>query len=235
MTAMLRGIDVNNHKMREGLKDLKPLMKSAQFCICKATGGVSFVDSSCDYYVQQLREMGKPWGFYHFANDNGDRSTAEEEARFFVENCENYFGEGIPILDWEKDGVSTSWANAFLRKVHDLTDVWPWVYSWPWQINGAGIEENCGRWIANYPNVSHPGLDYKLPDMPETEGTVCAWQYASDGRVSGFSGNLDLNVFYGDVDAWNAYARGELETSEDEGKEVDVLENERYTVTIQRK
>lgn len=232
---MLRGIDVNNHKMREGLKDLKPLMKSAQFCICKATGGVSFVDSSCDYYVQQLREMGKPWGFYHFANDNGDRSTAEDEARFFVDNCQNYFGEGIPILDWEQEGVPASWANAFLRKVHDLTGVWPWVYSWPWQINGAGIEKNCGRWIAKYPNVKHPGLDYKLPDMPETEGLVCAWQYASDGRVNGFNGNLDLNVFYGDVDAWNAYARGERGTSEDEGKHVDVLENERYTVTIERK
>ena len=233
--TMLRGVDISNHKMREGLEDLKPLMKSAQFCICKATGGVSFVDSSCDYYVQQLRKMGKPWGFYHFANDNGDRSTAEEEARFFVDNCENYFGEGIPILDWEQDGVTAAWANTFLRKVHDLSGVWPWVYSWPWQINGAGIEENCGRWIANYPNVSHPGLDYKLPDMPDTEGLVCAWQYASDGRVDGFSGDLDLNIFYGDVDAWNAYARGERESSENERKHVDVLENERYTVTIERK
>lgn len=235
MVTMLRGIDVNNHKMKEGLNDLKPLMKSAQFCICKATGGVSFVDSSCDYYVQQLREMGKPWGFYHFANDSGDRSTAEEEARFFVDNCQNYFGEGIPILDWEQDGVSASWANAFLRKVHDLTGVWPWVYSWPWQINGAGIEENCGRWIAQYPSVTHPGLDYELPEMPETDGLVCAWQYASDGRVNGFGGDLDLNVFYGDEDAWNAYARGERGTSEDEGKHVDVLENERYTVSIERK
>lgn len=232
---MLRGIDISNHKRREGLGDLKPLMKSAQFCICKATGGVSFVDSSCDYYVQQLRKIGKPWGFYHFAHDNGDRGTAEEEARFFVNNCANYFGEGIPILDWEQDGVTASWANEFLRTVHGLTGVWPWVYSWPWQINGSGIEENCGRWIANYPNVSHPGLDYKLPDMPETDGLVCAWQYASDGRVNGFSGDLDLNVFYGDEDAWKAYARGERETSEVEGKHVDVLENQRYTVTIERK
>ena len=114
MTAMLRGIDVSNHKMREGLKDLKPLMKSAQFCICKATGGVSFVDSSCDYYVQQLREMGKPWGFYHFANDNGDRSTAEEEARFFVDNCINYFGENQEwvkfVGTFDKD-YSGGWIN----------------------------------------------------------------------------------------------------------------------------
>ena len=232
---MLRGIDISNHKRKEGLGDLKPLMKSAQFCICKATGGVSFVDSSCDYYVQQLRKMGKPWGFYHFANDDGRNSSAEKEAQYFVANCKNYFGEGIPILDWEREGVSASWANTFLRKVHELTGVWPWIYSWPWQINGANIEKNCGRWIAKYPNVKHPGLDYKLPEMPKTDGLVCAWQYASDGRVSGFNGNLDLNVFYGDAEAWTAYARGERETSEDKRKDVDVLENERYTITIERK
>lgn len=232
---MLRGIDVSNHKYKEGLRDLAPLMKRAQFCICKATGGVSFVDSSCDYYVQQLRKLGKPWGFYHFANDDGRNSSAEEEARYFLDNCKNYFGEGIPILDWERDTVSVSWVNAFVRRVHDETGVWPWIYANPWCFNQGGVEKNCGRWIASYPNVTHPGLDYKLPGVPETDGTVCAWQYASDGRVDGFKGNLDLNAFYGDVEAWNAYARGERGTSEDEGKEVDVLENERYTVTIKRK
>ena len=232
---MLRGIDVSNHKKGEGLSDLKPLMKHAQFCICKATGGVSFVDSSCDYYVQQLRKMGEPWGFYHFANDDGRGGSAEDEARYFLDNCENYFGEGIPILDWERDSVDAEWVNAFVRYVHEETGVWPWIYANPWRFNEGGIEKNCGRWIASYPNVTHPELDYKLPDVPKTDGTVCAWQYASDGRVDGFKGDLDLNVFYGGVDAWNAYARGERGTSEDEGKEVDVLENERYTVTIKRK
>lgn len=231
---MLRGIDISHWKRREGLDDLAPLMEHAEFCICKATGGVSFVDPSCDYYVQQLRKLGKPWGFYHFAHDAGSNAGAKEEARYFLDHCSNYFGEGIPIVDWERDDVYATWINEFVREVHDETGVWPWIYSWPGYFNGNAIEKNCGRWIAYYPNVTHPGLDYKLPKAPDTKGTVCAWQYASDGRVEGFAGNLDLNVFYGDVKAWGAYAVGDREDEEPE-KTVDVLENERYTVTIVEK
>lgn len=232
--AMLRGIDVNYWKRKEGLDDLAPLMEHAEFCICKATGGVSFVDPSCDYYVQQLRKLGKPWGFYHFAHDAGSNAGAKNEARYFLDNCENYFGEGIPIVDWERDDVSVAWINEFVNVVHEETGVWPWIYSWPRYFNKGGVEENCGRWIAYYPNVAHPGLDYKLPKAPDTKGTVYAWQYASDGRVDGFTGNLDLNVFYGDIKTWNAYAM-ENRRNEEPEKTVDVLENDRYTVTIVEK
>ena len=31
------------------------------------------------------------------------------------------------------------------------------------------------------------------------------WQFCSDGRLSGYNGNLDAGLFYGDANAWNAY------------------------------
>lgn len=232
----MRGIDISNHKYSEGLHDLSEIMKSADFCICKATGGASFVDYSCDYYIQQLIKLGKPWGFYHFANDDYEGYSAEREADFFIENCRNYFGKGIPILDWETATVNASWVNRFVRRVHDKTGVWCWIYSWPRYFNDGGIEANCGRWIAYYPNVTSPGLDYTLPEVPNTDGTVCAWQYASDGRVEGFSGNLDINVFFGDAESWGKYARGDGgDTKPIDDPNIEVLENERYTVTISKK
>ena len=33
------------------------------------------------------------------------------------------------------------------------------------------------------------------------------WQWTSSGRLDGYGGNLDCNVFYGDADSWRAYAR----------------------------
>ena len=31
------------------------------------------------------------------------------------------------------------------------------------------------------------------------------WQWTSSGRLNGYGGNLDCNVFYGDVSTWDAY------------------------------
>ena len=45
-------------------------------------------------------------------------------------------------------------------------------------------------------------------DKPWNEGayTCAIRQYSSCGRLNGWGGNLDLDKFYGDKDAWNKYA-----------------------------
>ena len=45
-------------------------------------------------------------------------------------------------------------------------------------------------------------------DKPWNEGayTCVIRQYSSCGRLNGWGGNLDLDKFYGDKDAWNKYA-----------------------------
>lgn len=233
MMAMLRGIDISNHQGKAGLSSLAPLLPNVDFVICKATGGTSFVDAWCDIYVQQCIAAGKPWGFYHFAHDDGKGASALEEADYFMANCKNYFQDGIPVLDWERDTVSVSWVNAFVRRVHDATGVWPWIYANPWRFNQGGVEKNCGRWIADYPNITRPAIDWELPSVPDTDGAVCCWQFASDGRVKGWSGNLCVDAFFGNAEAWEAYAAGD--SRKDREPSIDVLENDRYTVTITEK
>lgn len=39
-------------------------------------------------------------------------------------------------------------------------------------------------------------------------GSCAMYQYTSHGRIAGWSGNLDLDVFYGDAAAWDKYAGG---------------------------
>lgn len=227
---MLRGIDVSNWQSDI---DLSAVLASVDFVICKATEGTGFVDACCDGWVQSCIEQEVPWGFYHFAG-NGDPL---EEARFFIENTVNYFGHGIPVLDWEAD-QSVDWVNNFVRHVHGETGIWPWIYANPWRFNQGGVESNCGRWIASYPDVIRPGLDYDPGEVPETDGLVCCWQYASDGRVPGYAGNLDVNRFFGDEAAWAAYAglvHNEPEPSVPETGQASVLENDEFRVTVERK
>lgn len=226
---MLRGIDISSH---QGDINLSPL--PIDFVIVKATEGVGYVNPYCDKKVQQAIGLNKLWGFYHYGKSN----EPEKEAQYFIDNCLNYFYHGIPILDWEEN-QSVDWVNRFVRYVHNKTGIWCWIYANPWRFNQGGVEANCGRWIASYPNVIHPDLNYDPGKVPKTDGLVCAWQYASDGRIAGYNGNLDLNHFFGDAAAWHAYAGIKVNptppTNETPNKQTSILENEEYKVTIERK
>lgn len=221
---MIHFIDISNHQ--RGM-DLSRVLPSVGGVVCKATEGVGFVDAYCDGFVQKCRAAGKPWGFYHFARNN----DAKKEAAYFINNTINYFGEGIPVLDWE-DGQSVDWVNEFVNVVHDQTGVWPWVYGNPWRFEQGNVESNCGRWLAHYfgddIRTYTQAESHKKPSAP---GLACAWQFTSSGRLDGYSGNLDLNLFYGDADAWAAYANGNRRT--EDVSEPIVLEGDGYRVTIE--
>lgn len=234
---MLSGIDISNHQGDNGI-ELEKVLPYVDFCIVKATGGTHFVDEYCDGFIRQCIQQGKLWGFYHFAND-GVYSSAEEEAQFFYDNCKNYFGNGIPILDWEVD-VGVGWVNHFVNKIHALTGVWCWIYGNPWRFTQGDVEENCARWVAAYPGwiiCPEPGFDPGEP--PDCPGLVAAWQYASDGFIPAYSGNLDMNVYYGDCDSWHKYSVGDNTDFPDpeppDETDVHVMEDDFYRVTIERK
>lgn len=235
---MLRFIDIS------GNNSLKPsdVKSTIDAVMVKATEGASYVSSACDPDVQDARRNVIPWGFYHYARNN----DAEREADFFYRNCRNYFGEGIPCLDWE-EGQSAAWVNEFVRRVHELSGVWPWVYASRSTFNeNPGVEPNCGRWVAQWPGPSVDSFgEAESKSKPKLdEGLVCAWQFTSRGRLSGYSGNLDMNLFYGDKEAWGKYANPDSHSG-DAGGSVGgpvcdvpaetVLENDDYKVTIERK
>ena len=231
---MLRGIDVSNHQGDNGIV-LEDVLPYYDFCLCKATGGDFFVDSYCDGFIRKCVKAGKPWGFYHFAND-GEYSDAETEARFFYDNCRNYFGSGIPVLDWEVDEVDADWVNEFVNCIHDWSGVWCWVYGNAWRFSDD-VEPNCARWVAAYPSwILYPNPDFDPGEPPEVDGLLACWQYASDGRCDGYWGNLDVNMYYGDVDSWQAYCKGDgwTEPNVPDG-EPHVMEDSEYRITIERK
>lgn len=208
------GCDISNH---QGGTDIDAFISSTDFMIFKATEGTTFVDAWCDIWVQACIAREHPWGFYHFARNNDPAA----EADFFVDNTANYFGHGIPILDWE-DGQSVEWVNAFVERVHERTGIWPWIYANPWRFQQGGVNVECGRWVAAYPGGT--------PDpsaCPAADGVpVCCWQYTSTP--------YDSNYFYGGAEAWRAYATGGKETEGDEDmtpEQSQMLENCNHMLT----
>ena len=220
-----------------------------QGVIIKATQGVNYVNPYCDTHFQQAKSCGLLRGFYHFAGDG----NAEAEAQFFYNNCKNYFGEAIPVLDWE--GVyendklvfdqTVDWVNRFVRRLHALSGTWCWIYANPWRFNQGGVEPNCARWVASYPEVSHPSFTQAASwDCPDADGNVVAWQFCSDGHVNGYDRDVDCSLYYGDEGSWERYAGGADSgigesggVSGDSGDlpSMETLENDNYKITVERK
>lgn len=204
----MNGIDISNYQ--RGL-DLAKV--PCDFVICKATEGTYMVQATCDQWIQQAKRLGKKWGFYHFLA-GGDPVA---EAEFFVKNCKNYFGEGIPVLDYEMYGrkVGTAGAKKFLDRVYELTKVRCMVYtsrSVLTEENWSAIAPYHALWVAQYPDYNHTGYQAE-PWFPK--GSIGAFkfvtmhQYSSSGRLNGYNGNLDLDIAYLTPAGWDAIARGD--------------------------
>lgn len=71
------------------------------------------------------------------------------------------------------------------------------------------VKANYGLWIAQYNNYNVVN-GYQPRDL---YGSLKHWktavmfQYTSTGRLPGWNGNLDFDVFYGDEAAWDKYAK----------------------------
>lgn len=199
--AHLNGIDISG--WQKGI-DLSAV--PCDFFIAKATEGTKFVSSDCARQVEQGISLGKLFGTYHYING----VNAVAEADYYINNTLNWVGKGMLCLDWESGGNS-AWGNeAYLEKmierVIERTGIPPMIYvqaSRYAPVAAVAKRHNCGLWIAQYPNYTTTGYQ----DTPWNEGAYsCAIrQYTSSGRLPGYNGNLDLDKFYGDRDAWMRY------------------------------
>lgn len=203
----LKGIDIS--KWQTGI-DLSKI--DCDFVIVKATEGIGYVDRKCDSFYQQAKRLGKKLGFYHFARPRND---AVREAQYFYNNTKNYFGEAIPILDWEAENKSdVAWAKRWLDEVYILSGVKPVIYMSESVANAYNwssvANADYGLWVAKYRD-NNPDYNYNMANAGSHPNVkwwkfYCMWQWTSTGRLNGYSGNLDCNVFYGDGTTWDKYA-----------------------------
>ena len=200
----MRGIDVSNWQV-----GMKPSNLDIDFCIAKATEGVGFTDKSCDSFIQDCINNNILWGFYHFAREN----EPEKEAEYFYNECKNYFGHGIPVLDYETENYNNrEWCERFINRVHELSGVWCIIYISAYrcaQYNGSWIPEKCGLWIAGYPYTMTDWTNDKMPYNTSPFSVVAIWQFTSSLILNGFWEKLDGDIAYMDADAWMKYARCE--------------------------
>lgn len=212
----LKGIDIS--KWQSSL-DLSKI--DFDFVIIKATEGKSYVDPYCDKFFQKALSMNKKLGVYHFANNPSN--TAEQEANWFINNTKGYIGKAIPVLDWEsKDTSNVAWALEWLERVEKAYGCKPMIYMSQSVVNrhdwSKVVAGNYGLWVAKYRDyVADYNYDMSnAGSKPEVKywKFYAIWQWTSSGRLNGYNGNLDLDEFYGNESAWDAYVgKGEGTTT----------------------
>lgn len=205
----LNGIDISNWQRGIDLSKVP-----CDFVIAKATEGIGYVDKSCDGFIQQALKLGKKIGFYHFARPTANNDPIRE-ADYFYNNCKGYFGKGIPILDWEAENKhNVAYAKKWLDRVYQRSGVKPVIYMSESVVNAydwsSVANADYGLWVAKYRDNN---LDYNYNmtnagSRPRVKWWkfYCMWQWTSSGRLNGYNGNLDCDVFYGDNSTWDAYA-----------------------------
>ncbi len=205
---VLNGIDIASWQtgIKVGIEGV-----AADFVIIKATGGTGYVNPDCDRAFQQAIKSGKKVAVYHYAHEIGFQGTAQQEAEFFLKNVQGYIGKAILILDWESDNKGdVAWAKAWLDHVQNKAGVKPLFYTYTAVLNSFNFSSianaDYGLWVANY--GSDAPQEYSQPNPPVSPywKSTAMYQYTSNGRLNGWNGRLDLNVFYGDKKAWDAYA-----------------------------
>lgn len=206
--AEMCGVDVSSWQTGIDVSSM-----DMDFVITKATEGTSYINPDCDRVYQDAKNSGKATGVYHFARA-GD---ALAQAEFFVDNISGYIGDAVLVLDYEGNAVNqgVGWAKDWLDAVYNMTGVKPVIYMsnsiihrYDWSsVQSAGY----GLWNAAY-YYGYKTIYGFISDPPRSGGVEpwdesgMLYQYTSTGRLNGWNGNLDLNIYYGDRAEWDKLA-----------------------------
>lgn len=197
----LKGIDVSNWQAGINLKAVP-----ADFVIMKATQGTKYVSPDFNRQYKQAKEAGRLLGVYHFAT-GGD---VKAEANHFINTVKECIGEAILVVDWETDDNpmfgknDLNWVKQWCDYVYSKTGVKPMIYIQQSAMDRMKNVGDYGLWVAQYANMNITG--YQANPWNENAYKCAIRQYTCKGRLAGYSGDLDLNKFYGDAKAWKKYA-----------------------------
>jgi lysozyme len=193
----MHGIDVSHHNDIINWDEVKKMNIKGitiEFAFIKATQGVSYIDNQFARNWKQCKKYGIPRGAYHYFNEF---KSGKEQANHFIKTVGELLpGDLFPVLDIEENGgvakeVLIKEGLEWLKIVEQHYGVKPIVY--------AGVnfyKTQLGNAFNDYPFWA---AHYNEKHQPRTERNWQLWQHNERGSVNGISGDVDFNVFNGDI------------------------------------
>lgn len=204
----MNGIDISAWQGDAGINLAKVPF---DFCIIKATEGTNYKNRYFAAHCDAVLKKKKLLGAYHYANG----SDPQIEADHFLAYVKKYIGKAVLVLDWEAKNNhqfgknDLEWCLKWCNYVYRKTGIKPLIYIQKSAMN-AVKKAGYGLWVAQYPDYERTGYQ----EHPWNEGAYNCLirQYTSVGKLSGYSGSLDLNKAYISAASWNKLA-GKVKTT----------------------
>lgn len=192
----IHGIDVSHYQgeidwevlRNQGTIDDCPI----RFVMIKATEGATKVDENFEDNFFQAREYGFTRGAYHFYST---RSSAADQARFFIRNVKLENGDLPPVLDVEHKpkGQTTEafklsvleWLQ-IVEKHYGVKPILYTYYKFKMENLNDSVFDQYPYWIAHY-----------YVDSVEYQGQWKFWQHTDAGSLPGIKGPVDFNIYNG--------------------------------------
>lgn len=210
---MLNGIDVSSNQPAN-ICDLVPY----DFAIVKASGNPpayswNYVNKYMRQQADAVLNRGKLLGLYHFTYGLDDPNI---EADHFCDTVADYVGRAILVIDYEDEATrkGRDWVRRMCERVKTRTGVTPFIYSSSSVIKDQALGSlGYPIWCANYWKGYEVIAGYDTTGMKLGYADAKIWQFTSSGRLSGYNGNLDLNVAYMSASEWASYAGASEQTT----------------------
>ena len=191
----IHGIDISHYQGKIDWEQLKNAMIKGcpvRFVIIKSTEGSSRLDENFRENFNQARDFGFIRGVYHFWSN---KSTAREQAYYFLDQVHLMDGDLPPVLDIEHKPADKSvedfqrdvltWLHIVEDKYHAKPIIYTY-YKFKEQYLSAPVFDDYPYWIAHY-----------YVDRVQYKGKWKFWQHTDVGKLPGIKGYVDFNIYNG--------------------------------------
>jgi GH25 family lysozyme M1 (1,4-beta-N-acetylmuramidase) len=196
--SALTGIDVSRWQHNPTVNWTKVKADNVSFTFIKATEAANYVNPYFTSDWTNAKNAGVYRGAYHFARPSV--GTATKQAEYFVAHAGRFQAAGDlpPVLDLESSGglgvaKLRNWTANWLQTVKAMTGRTPIIYTGPsfWEtaMGNSTAFHAYPLWIAHYTSTQ--------PRVPGGWPRWTFWQQSSTGHVSGITGAVDIDRFYG--------------------------------------
>ena len=192
----IRGIDISHYQERvnwEKLRNASIGDSPVSFVFIKATEGEKLFDDNFNRNFANAKRNDIIRGAYHFFIPG---ISARKQAEFYLSIAQLEPGDLPPVLDIEKKGDLTpeqlrreakTWLD-IVEKEYGVKPILYTGYKFRTSYLNDSIFQDYPYWIAHY-----------YVDRLRYKGPWAFWQHTDRGEVDGIKGDVDVNIFNGNL------------------------------------